>query len=103
MNVEYLPEITAISTFSIDANKEIPVESNFTHSVGSSVRFLCASTGNPLPRVSWSIANKTADEYAHWTEEATESGKILSRLRGHPRPELVQVGMRRKRSAHCSK
>ncbi len=63
--------------FSKNSNDVVPVKSNFTHSVGSTVRFFCASSGNPLPTVSWSVQNKTAPEYAHWTEEITETGKFL--------------------------
>ncbi|CBY17739.1 unnamed protein product [Oikopleura dioica] len=77
LNVEFLPEITAITMFSKNSNDVVPVKSNFTHSVGSTVRFFCASSGNPLPTVSWSVQNKTASEYAHWTEEITETGKFL--------------------------
>lgn len=78
LNVEFLPEITAITMFSKNSNDVVPVKSNFTHSVGSTVRFFCASSGNPLPTVSWSVQNKTASEYAHWTEEITETGTYLS-------------------------
>lgn len=78
LDVQFLPEITAITKSTINSNEVVPVLSNFTHSVGSTVRFFCASSGNPLPTVSWSAENKTASEYAHWTEEATETGTYLS-------------------------
>lgn len=95
MNVEFLPEITSLSTFAMDVNEEVPVASNFTHSVGSSVRFFCASSGNPLPTASWSVQkgeNKTAPEYAHWTEEANETGKFLITEAGGRNRELVFPG-----------